>query len=532
MRALITLLICCYFIPGQIFADYMSEAAAELKARFAGKTYYLRETYNSSSKIYCYSSGIKTYYMHRKSQLFPLRQKEQVVINDIESPPYAADYSLRVSFQHKHLGNGSIRIFNLGTSKEKILENFSKVFNFAFSESPEDGFTPFIGNKKSGILHFIGCNHLPESALQENFQSLENAGKQGYKKCSLCFMNTSRIPEYNLEMVMGQKVAAEVRYYYPLSENEELKRKVQQTGDHVLSNWPVSLRGYKYTFGVLESELLVSVACPGGNIFITTGFLNILESDKELEAVLAREIAHIERRHGLRQYKKAKSAAFWKGLAKYAIATTVVPKPKEAPPGLFTNLLSSISSMATQIVLAGYSREYEQEADFYAISYLQQQNQGQSINNVLLKLQYYSNIQGTAFEKIRVFARYPNIDLRINSVQNASVKKFPSDCIFIGYHKSGDVAAQIQFDSQSLVSNRLTVFANLLTTSALSKEQKIKSFKVISEGKEYELENQEDMVILPNEELGIAFQTPSARLLGQIEGIKLKFGEVTLWQKE
>jgi len=527
MRSLVILLICIFPVTGQVFAGYLRDAVTELNAGLKGKTYYLRETFNSSPKIYCHSLGIKTYYEHKKSNLFPLSRKEQVAINSIDS----TENSIIISFQHQHLGNGSIRIFNLGSSKDEIIENFYKAFNFAFSESLEDGFAPFIGNNQSQILHFIGCNHLPEKSFQETFTSAEEAEDRGYRQCNLCFMNVSRMPNYNLEMILGQKVAAEARYFYQLSENQILNRKVRKTGEQILSNWPTSLRGYNYSFQVLESDILKAIACPGGKIFITTGMLNALESDNELEAVLAREITHVELRHGWRQYKKGKSADFWRGLAKFAIGTTVGPIAKNVPAGLFTNILSSFSGIAAQIVMSGYSREFEQEADYYAVSYLMQQNDKQSMIKVLLKLQYYSSIQGIISERMKVLAKYPNIDDRINYVQNASVRRFPTDCIFSGYKKSGDIVGQIQFDSQCLALNNLEVFVKITTTSALGREQKIKTIKIITNGREHELENKEGIIIFPNDEVGCSFQIKKLELIDRIDGIILKLGEVNVWRK-
>ncbi|MBN2290651.1 MAG: M48 family metalloprotease [Candidatus Glassbacteria bacterium] len=532
MRALIVWSVLILSATGRVPAAEPADAALSLKAELKGKTFFLRESYNTSPKVYCYSSVNRTCYEHRKSRLFPLNRPEQVVITDVGATPQGADNSLTVSFQHRYLGSGSIRVYNLGSSGPEILENFRRAFELAFSEGPDDGFAPFVGNVQSKLLHYIGCNHLPGKDDQEVFADVEEAERQGYHRCNICFMSTSRMPNYNLEMILGQKVAAEARYFYPLSDNKALNQKLGRVGSVVLAGWPTPLRGYKYAFQVLESDQLRAIACPGGTVFVATGMLEALETDSELEALLAREIAHIERRHGWREYKKGKTAAFWKSVAKFAVGTTVGPIAREVPAGLFSNILSSFSSMAAQIVLAGYSREYEQEADFYAVSYLMERDQRQAMYSLLQKLQYYSGVQGVVSERIKVFARYPNIDQRLSAVRSVALRKFPADLVFSGYDASGEVMAQIQFDSQCLASDGYKLFARISTTSALGKEQKIKRIGIVSGGREYRLENRENVVIFPNDEVGCAFEARVPALIDSIDRVVLKLGEVSAWKRQ
>ncbi len=57
-------------------------------------------------------------------------------------------------------------------------------------------------------------------------------------------------------------------------------------------------------------------AVAGGNLYFTTGLLDMTESNAELESVLAHEIAHVERRHTLRGYKEyLKKQQLLKGVA-------------------------------------------------------------------------------------------------------------------------------------------------------------------------------------------------------------------------
>src|SRR5690606_5779413 len=91
-------------------------------------------------------------------------------------------------------------------------------------------------------------------------------------------------------------------------------------------------------------------ALPSGTVVFTDQLVRLAERDEELLGVLAHEIGHIERRHGLRQVLQ--------GSALGLLAMTV------------TGDLSSVSSLIAGIPVIltqlGYSRDFEHEADRFA----------------------------------------------------------------------------------------------------------------------------------------------------------------------
>lgn len=60
-----------------------------------------------------------------------------------------------------------------------------------------------------------------------------------------------------------------------------------------------SRRDLPHHFVLLEAEEAQAFSSPGGYVFITVGALKIIRSEAELAFLLAHEVAHIERRHGL-----------------------------------------------------------------------------------------------------------------------------------------------------------------------------------------------------------------------------------------
>jgi Zn-dependent protease with chaperone function len=94
-----------------------------------------------------------------------------------------------------------------------------------------------------------------------------------------------------------------------------------------------------------------AMALPSGIVVVTDGLVELAETDEELIAVLAHEVGHVERRHGLR-------LVLQNSLLSLAVAWFV------GDPG-------SLSAAAPTVLLeAKYSRDVEREADAYAVALL------------------------------------------------------------------------------------------------------------------------------------------------------------------
>jgi Zn-dependent protease with chaperone function len=112
-------------------------------------------------------------------------------------------------------------------------------------------------------------------------------------------------------------------------------------------------------------------ALPDGEIVVTDQLFPLLRSDAELEGVLAHEMSHVDRRHGLQRIYQA-------SLVPAAIA-------------LATGDVSQIGHMATilpgVLVQSSYSREYEQQADDDAAATLRADGQDPAaLAHLLLRL--------------------------------------------------------------------------------------------------------------------------------------------------
>ena len=120
-----------------------------------------------------------------------------------------------------------------------------------------------------------------------------------------------------------------------------------------------------YRFVIIDTPEINAFAAPGGYIFITAGMLRLARSEDELAGILAHEMAHIIRGHGVRAIKKARKMRVYKMMA------------SEAAAGAFGDynmaaqfLTQAVSDIVGTMVANGYSRKWEYEADWRAVRIL------------------------------------------------------------------------------------------------------------------------------------------------------------------
>ena len=97
-----------------------------------------------------------------------------------------------------------------------------------------------------------------------------------------------------------------------------------------------------------------ALALPAGIIIMTDELVELSQDDRELEAVLAHEIGHLRQRHILRHILQDSATAL-------LVAVTV---------GDLTSLTSLAAAAPTLLLQAKFSRDFEREADDFALGYL------------------------------------------------------------------------------------------------------------------------------------------------------------------
>lgn len=97
------------------------------------------------------------------------------------------------------------------------------------------------------------------------------------------------------ELRFGREIAARLLRHFPLYEDAALTRYVTLLGQSITRHG--GRPELQYRFAVLDSDEVNAYAAPGGYIFVTRAAVAAAGDEAELAAVLAHEIAHVERRH-------------------------------------------------------------------------------------------------------------------------------------------------------------------------------------------------------------------------------------------
>jgi beta-barrel assembly-enhancing protease len=156
-------------------------------------------------------------------------------------------------------------------------------------------------------------------------------------------------PETEREIGFG--IAATVAGRYKLIHDPDLNRYVNLVGQAVAQQ---SIRGHEvaFRFGVLDTDDVNAFAAPGGFIFVTRGALALMESEADLAAVLAHEIAHVDQKHVLDEIRRS------------SVVQTAADEAALTGP-----LLDRIAELGSSLLFMGLSREDEMESDSLGILY-------------------------------------------------------------------------------------------------------------------------------------------------------------------
>ncbi len=168
------------------------------------------------------------------------------------------------------------------------------------------------------------------------------------------------------EYYIGRTVAATVLMGYKPLQNDALNGYLNEVGQALaqFSDRPETFGGYHFL--VLDSDDINAFAAPGGLILATRGLLKCCQTEDQLAAVLAHEVGHVEKLHGLRAIRT--------GRLNSALTTLAVEAGKNLAGQQLADVTKafdeSINDISSTLMNSGYSRNLEYEADAAAIAIL------------------------------------------------------------------------------------------------------------------------------------------------------------------
>jgi predicted Zn-dependent protease len=162
------------------------------------------------------------------------------------------------------------------------------------------------------------------------------------------------------EIEIGREAAAEFETENRLSRDPALVQRVEQIGSALVPH--SQRRNIEYTFKVVDTVEVNAFALPGGYIYVTRGMVEFVEQDHELAGVIGHEIAHVALRHGARLIEN---------LAAAQAAIDLVTASSEEIASIYQDNATQLAINAvTQIVVSGWGRENELDADQHGTIYM------------------------------------------------------------------------------------------------------------------------------------------------------------------
>ena len=155
------------------------------------------------------------------------------------------------------------------------------------------------------------------------------------------------------EIDMGRALTKRVKEELELVADETVQERVRAIGRRLAA--VCDRQELIYEFNVVHDEEVNAFSLPGGYVFVNDGLIKRTESDDELAAVLAHELAHIAARHAVKRYETSLGAQL------VQLASLTASRQGEVTRGV---------SIAIQATRLAYAREDELEADRLGVKYL------------------------------------------------------------------------------------------------------------------------------------------------------------------
>ena len=169
------------------------------------------------------------------------------------------------------------------------------------------------------------------------------------------------------EYYIGRSVAATLLGQYKPYDDPVLTHYVNVLGQILAraSTKPETFGGYHFL--VLDADEVNAFAAPGGLILVSRGLLKCCKTEDELAAILAHEVGHVQNEDGLRAISKSRLTS----------ALTILAT--ESAKGLGGEQLAevtkafegSINDVTQTLVVNGYSRRQEYQADAAAVKIME-----------------------------------------------------------------------------------------------------------------------------------------------------------------
>ncbi len=228
--------------------------------------------------------------------------------------------------------------------------------------------------------------------------------------CSLITPETASALTIKEEEELSAEFLEAVFEAFDIIEDPVIHNYLNDVGQKIISVMPP--QPFAYKFYAVRQDAYNAFAGPAGNIFVFSGLFSAVESEDELAALLAHEIAHVSCRHISEMMKKSKKS----NMASLAgvVAGILIGLGGAATVG---SALTIGSMAAGQSMALAYSREHEMQADQIGRTYLQKA--GYNLNGLLSILKKIRSVDWFTADEIPTYLKtHPATEERILYLDN------------------------------------------------------------------------------------------------------------------
>ena len=284
-----------------------------------------------------------------------------------------------------------------------------------------------IANVFSKKIHKPLTNHDPKEEDALIFETLEDAKLEGFSECISCFDMRPRLSNYYLEKDLRNSLYGVIIQQWETLYDHPKLEKTQVLLKKVLDNWTEEIKYENYRIEILKSTIPFSWSLPGGSLYISSELLNMCEYDSEIEVIIAREVAHVERRHLLRSYQKSQSDA-----ARIAIALTFISLATQTD---MSSVMEVLGQFSYNLLGSGFDRKLEEEADALAMIYLLRNDSDKNaLLRILEKLKFRTNTRVGSTNRLSAFNNEPDLVERIKQIKTVKLVEIENQIILVANH--------------------------------------------------------------------------------------------------
>lgn len=216
--------------------------------------------------------------------------------------------------------------------------------------------------------------------------------------------------EIRLGLKSAPQMAAQMGGDIPSSDPRT--QEVQHIGQNLVSHSIAKDSPWKFQFHLLaDSQTVNAFALPGGQIFITLGLLNALQTEAQLAGVLAHEMGHVIERHSAQQMATNQFGQ----ILTIAVGTAASDQ---------SNAAYQAAAVVNQALQLSYSRGDELEADTWGLKLMAETGYDPRAMVEVMKILKAASHGGSEGAP-DIFQTHPNPDLRIQQIKDYLAKNPP-----------------------------------------------------------------------------------------------------------